>query len=375
MLACFYFPNYHVDPRNEAVHGPGWSEWELVKRARPRFPGHDQPKIPAWGFEDESDPVVMARKIDAAADHGIDAFIFDWYYYNDGPFLAGGVERGFMEAPNAERLKFGVMWANHDWINIHPAALGKQPKLLYPGAVTPDTFERMTDHLIANYFGHPSYWRVDGRPWFSVYEMHTLMKSFGGADETAAALQRFREKAKAAGFPDLHLNAVAWGVQLLPNERVVQHPEALIPRLGFDSVTSYVWIHEIGLDQFPQTPYDTVMEKAVQIWDREVDRFGVPYYPNVTMGWDASPRCRQGDPFENREYPFMATIGDNTPEAFGRALERVAHFLKTHPQCNNILTVNCWNEWTEGSYLEPDAKNGMAYLEEIKHVFSPVSEQ
>lgn len=39
ILACYYFPNYHVDPRNEDQHGPGWSEWELVKCARPRFKG------------------------------------------------------------------------------------------------------------------------------------------------------------------------------------------------------------------------------------------------------------------------------------------------------------------------------------------------
>jgi hypothetical protein len=32
-------------------------------------------------------PVQMAQKIDAATSHGIDAFIFDWYYYDDGVFL------------------------------------------------------------------------------------------------------------------------------------------------------------------------------------------------------------------------------------------------------------------------------------------------
>jgi hypothetical protein len=26
----------------------------------------------------------MARKIDAAADHGIGVFLFDWYMYDDG---------------------------------------------------------------------------------------------------------------------------------------------------------------------------------------------------------------------------------------------------------------------------------------------------
>lgn len=68
-VSVYYFPNYRVDPRNEALHGAGWTEWELVKHAGPRFAGHQQPKVPAWGCENESDPTVMARKIDAAADH------------------------------------------------------------------------------------------------------------------------------------------------------------------------------------------------------------------------------------------------------------------------------------------------------------------
>ena len=54
--------------------GKGWNEWDLVKAATPRFPGHQQPKVPLWGHEDESDPKVMERKIAAAADHGIDVF-------------------------------------------------------------------------------------------------------------------------------------------------------------------------------------------------------------------------------------------------------------------------------------------------------------
>ncbi|HEX8985374.1 MAG TPA: glycoside hydrolase family 99-like domain-containing protein, partial [Bryobacteraceae bacterium] len=57
-IGAYYFPGYHPDPRTAAAHGPGWTEWELVKRAEPRFPGHRQPNQPLWGFEDESDPRV-----------------------------------------------------------------------------------------------------------------------------------------------------------------------------------------------------------------------------------------------------------------------------------------------------------------------------
>jgi len=59
----------------------------LVKAAGPCFPGHDQPKVPLWGYEDEADPVVMAKNIDVAADHGLEQFLFDWYLYDDGSYL------------------------------------------------------------------------------------------------------------------------------------------------------------------------------------------------------------------------------------------------------------------------------------------------
>ena len=72
-VAAYYFGNYHPgDARNARQKGPDWTEWKLVREAKPRFPGHRQPRVPLWGYGDESDPAVMARKIDAAADHGVD---------------------------------------------------------------------------------------------------------------------------------------------------------------------------------------------------------------------------------------------------------------------------------------------------------------
>ncbi len=367
-VACFYFPNYHVDARNEKRHGPGWTEWELVKRAEPRFRGHRQPRVPAWGYTDEADPGAMARKIDAAADHGIDVFLFDWYWYDDGPFLQRGLEEGFLKAANNRRLRFAVMWANHDWFDIMPAKLGVQA-LQYPARVTPATFETMTNHILNTYFSHPSHWKIDGRPVFSVYELYQLVQSLGGVDATAAALQKFRERTRAAGFPGLHLNAVAWGVQILPGEKVVKNAAELIAKLGFDSVTSYVWVHHVPLTDFPQTPYEKVMQQAVAHWDKASAEFGVPYWPNVTMGWDSSPRTVQSDRFINAGYPFMATISGNTPAAFKEALSRAREFLDRRGGGARTLTINAWNEWTEGSYLEPDTITGMGYLEAIRAVF------
>ena len=373
-LAVYYFPNYHQDARNRAVHGPGWTEWELVRRAEPRFPGHRQPRVPAWGETDEADPQAMAQKIAAAADHGVDAFIFDWYWYDDGPFLQRGLDEGFLDAPNNERLKFALMWANHDWLDIHPLKRSDHPfrdaKLLYPGAVTPQTFEAVMDHCIEHYFRHPSYWLLDGRPYFSFYELTKLMEGFGSLAETRRLFDLFRAKVVAAGFPGLHLNAVVWNNPILPGERAPADAKAVVDRLGFDSVTSYVWIHHHATDVFPEVEYGTVRDAYFAYWDEAERKFDRPYYPNVTMGWDSSPRTVQSDVFDERGYPFMYTIGNNTPANFRQALklarERVERSSVPHP----FVTVNAWNEWTEGSYLEPDRVNGMGYLEAIRDVFS-----
>lgn len=368
-VAAYYFGNYHPnDSRNEKQKGKGWAEWELVKQAKPRFPGHRQPNVPLWGYTDESDPKAMAQKIDAAADHGIDAFIFDWYYYDDGPFLERPIDTGFLQATNNQRLKFAFMWANHDWTDIHPYKRGTKQKVLYPGKVTPETFEKVCDHVIKDYFSHPSYWRIEGQPYFSFYDLTKLLENFGSLQKTRAALDQFRAKARAAGLPGLHLNAVVWGRPILPGEKTPADVTTLVRELGFDSVTSYVWIHHVVLPQ-QVTDYNVVRDEYFKHWGRTEKQFSVPYYPNVTMGWDSSPRAHQDEPFGNFGYPFMNTIGGNTPERFKEALALTKQRLLSKPGGPRILNINCWNEWTEGSYLEPDTVNRFGYLEAIKRVF------
>ena len=291
----------------------------------------------------------MAKKIDAAADHGIDVFIFDWYWFDEGPALELALDKGFFGAPNNNRLKFSLMWANHS-------------------PVTPATFDVLTDHVIKNYFHHPSHWTLDGRPFFSIYELHTLIKGLGGLEPTREALQRFRDKTKAAGFPDLHLNAILWCLRSPPGQTPRMSSEELASFFGFDSVTSYVWGHHTPLRDFPQTSYQSLIDKVVQHWQQAVKKFGI-YFPNVSMGWDPSPRADQSKPYVNKGYPFSPTMSGNTPQTFKESLTRVKQFLDQRPPDQRIFTINNWNEWTEGNYLEPDTIHGMAYLEAIKEVF------
>ena len=371
-IAVYYFPNYHPDARNAITHGTGWTEWELVRRAGPRFPGHRQPRVPLWGYEDELDPAVMARKIDAAASHGIDAFIFDWYRYNDGPYLERGLNEGFLGAPNNDRLKFALMWANHDWYDIHPARLREcqtnTSPLLYPGMITRATFETAALEVIERYFSHPSYWKINGAPYFSIYDLSAMIRSLDGFNGMRDAMTWFRDKTKAAGFPNLHLNQVYWNFGILPGEKVMRLPDEALAGLGFDSITSYVWIHHARLETFPETDFSRIFQQYLSFWDHAEKEVSLPYFPNASVGWDSSPRTVQSDSFLNAGYPFTGCIRGNNPKNFKHSLQVIKQRMDDH-HTPKILTINSWNEWTEGSYLEPDSEYGLGFLEAVQSVF------
>ena len=372
-VACYYFPNYHTRDTTDLPvsrqHFDNWSEWELLKQARPRFEGHDQPKIPAWGYTDEKDPKVMEQKIRAAYTCGVDVFIFDWYTYEGKPFLHRCLDEGFLKARNTDSIRFALMWANHDWSELFPYTAGDERDYLYDGKVTSEIFDSIGDDLIRKYFTKPNYWLIDGKAYFSIYDIQNFIHSFGSLEATNREMEKLNEKAIKAGLKGVHWNLVAWGTAILPGQDAPVNQKELIDKLGFDSATSYVWIHHAGLKD-ATNDYNAIRDEYMKHWDQVTKEYGVPYYPNVSMGWDSSPRTNQTKEWKHDYgYPYTGIIVNNTPANFRTALQLTKDRLLSVPDGPRILNINCLNEWTEGSYLEPDIVHGMKYLNAVKEVF------
>lgn len=371
-IACYYFPNYHIrdkqDLRISNQHWDNWSEWELVKNAKPRFEGHCQPNVPAWGYTDEKDPKVMEQKIETASEYGIDVFIFDWYNYEGKPFLNRCLDKGFLKAANSQKINFALMWANHDWQDLFPYTLGATPEYLYSGRVTLEEFDKIADDLVGRYFIRDNYWKIDGKAYFSIYDIQNFINGFGSLEKTKQAMDLLRDKAKRAGLKGVHWNLIAWGMPILPGQDKPKDIPSLISELNFDSTTSYVWIHHACLDE-PQTDYNHVRDQYFSYWEKADSTYGVPYFPNLTMGWDPTPRTNQNLPWKGGQgYPYTNIIVNNTPENFEEALRQIKKRVLNSTNVPRVITVNCWNEWTEGSYLEPDTIHGLDYLKAIDNV-------
>jgi hypothetical protein len=363
-VGAIYFPNFHVNPGNEEQHGKGWTEWEVLKRGEPKFPGHEQPKRPAWGYLDEAEPRVFEQKIAAAHAAGINHFIFDWYWFDGKPFLERALEEGYLHAQNKANVRFCLMWANQDWVDCMPAKLrDKNRRPLYKSNQSAADFEIITDYILSHYFHERSYFLVDGAPYFSIYMLKELIEKMGGVDITRAALGRFREKTRNAGFPDLHINVMAAGTVGVPDL------QRTLAAFGVKSVTNYTWAHHYEFPSFPSAEYKDAMESAQAYWSKSSDAFGVPYQLDVSVGWDPSSRACQSDVYERGDYPYTSILRNNTPELFRKSLTQAKTYLERYPDQSRIITVNAWNEWTEGSHLEPDTVHGMGYLDAIRDVF------
>jgi hypothetical protein len=354
-IAAIYFPSWHDEPRRNKWLGDGFTEWDLIKAGRPRFEGHYQPQIPANGYLDETEPANMQRSCDAAASAGIDAFLWDWYWYEGQDFLNRPLNETFLSLPDPG-IKFALMWANHDWIDVFPARVGKEPELWWRASVDAKEFARMTDIIISRYILHPQYWRVNERAWFTIFRLDELVNSLGGIVATRAGLEDFRSRARSAGAGELHLNVMG-GYEHFTSSQLIE--------LGINTIGTYGWTEQWTENPPSERTFDYGLWRAnaQRHWHKERARLALDFVPTVAMGWDSSTRVHQDDPLEISEWPFNPVVTDNSSEAFGAAVSDAIEFAAEGD--TPVVVVNAWNEWTEGSYLEPDTRTGDAHLKAL----------
>jgi len=361
-VAAYIWPSYTGDePRTRMFWPEGYGEWQSVKSAQKKYPGHNWPRKPLWGYVNEADPYVMEMQIKAAHDHGVNVFIYDWYWYDKRPFLENCLNDGYLKAKNNDKVKFYIMWANHNVGSVWDKRLSQHDDyMIWDGAVDRSEFEIIGNRLIDKYFSHPSYYTIDDEPIFMIYDVQNLMRGLGGATNTRRALDWLRNRAKEKGLKGVHMQLCMWGerdynLSGVDDGNTITTKE-LVEELGFDSMTNYQFIHFTNTDR----DYNEIMEDVVKEWIKFDNDYNIPYYPHISLGWDNNPRFKEFKP---------NVVKNNTPKNIEKVFEKAKGYVDNHPNQLPLVTINSWNEWTETSYLQPDDLYGYGYLEAVKKVF------
>ena len=369
-IAAFIWPSYTGDePRTRIFWPEGYGEWQTVKAMTNKgYKGCRWPRIPTWGYVNEADSRVMEMQINCAVSHGVNVFIYDWYWYDNRPFLENCLNDGFLKARNNTDMKFMLMWANHNANHLWDKRNSDRDldTVIWSGVVTPEIFSNICDRTIEKYFSRENYYKIDGKPVYMIFDFDNFIRSFGTTQKCKAAIEEFRRKTVEAGFDGLHFQVVHWSGRTygwLNDNDECKGVDAykLFDYLGIDSVTSYNWGCLVNFDG----DFADVTKAYCDKLASESEKLTVPFYPNISVGWDNNVRF----------YDFMpGVVTDNTPDKFKAACENIKTFTDNSVSHGIMkapfITVNSWNEWTETSYLQPDDLYGYGYLEAIRDVFT-----
>jgi lipopolysaccharide biosynthesis protein len=351
---AFYLPQFHPIPENDQWWGRGFTEWTNVVRARRLFRGHQQPHLPTdLGFYDLRVPEVREAQAKLASDHGIGGFCYYHYWFNGRRLL----NRPFDSVLSSRRpdFPFCLCWANENWTR---AWNGGDHEILLSQTHSAEDDRAHIDYLL-DACSDERYIKVNGRPLLLVYRT-TLLPS----PERTATL--WRERVQSAGFDDLYLVRVEnWGedgdpkaigfdaaVEFAPDWRVIGLPRF---RREHDDLLAKVRRRLAKLGIIPSVYLDHRVYEYDRLVERMLAKIAVPYkrFHGVTPRWDNSARRREQ----------AIIFRGSTPASYERWLRtRAQQTVRVFQGDEQMLFINAWNEWAEGSYLEPDQEWGHAYL-------------
>jgi lipopolysaccharide biosynthesis protein len=349
---AFYLPQYHPIPENDEWWGTGFTEWTNVRKTKPLFRDHQQPKIPTdLGYYDLRDDSARKAQADLARASGISGFCY-WHYWFAG--------RRLLERPFAEVLKSGepdfpfcLGWANESWAGVwhgNPDQILMQQS--YPGAEDEERHFRLVEEA----FKDPRYLTIDDKPIFYIYKPRLIPESQRFVDHWQNLAIKVGLKGvyfigedvlidedpwdyKASGFDAVVPNSP--GVAFLRLAKKRFYPRYLFPRL----------IHKFA-------KHPVLHRYADFIEHNLVDPGHDDFYPSVVPNWDNTPRVGRNG--------FVLT--GLSPDLFRQQLQQAVSQVENRKEDHRLIFVKSWNEWAEGNYLEPDLELGHAYLDVCKDV-------
>ncbi len=343
---AYYLPQYHPIPENDAWWGKGFTEWTNSSKAKPLYPGHYQPHIPAdLGFYDLRLPEIRLAQAEMAREHGIEGFCYYHYWFAGKRLL----ERPFNDVlrTGSPDFPFCLCWANETWSGKwHGCPDRILIEQTYPGEK--DAERHFYELLPA--FSDKRYLTVDGKPIFLIYKPQLL-------PNPRKFLDHWRELAAKNGLKGLYM--IGCGND--PWDPEHSGFDAAIAQKSFPEADA---VCQMRFFRRLKRLYRKLFGYPVEIYSYE--RM-LPYllmpeaarnnvHPCIIPNWDNTPRCGLSG----------LVVHGSSPELFRLLLQKTLKQISHKPIEQRFLFIKSWNEWAEGNHLEPDLVFGKAFLEVIR---------
>ena len=322
-------------PRVGAYYFPGWmnaEDWTSIKY-------FDQGTItPIAGNYRSGVPETLEFHTKQALQHNIDFWTFDLYYDITKDAVYGNsnavIDNGFLKAASNKKMDFSVMWCNEEASFSSSSGYSKAQLL------------QMVKTFGKRYFSQSNYLRTpDGRCVFSMTLPERLISTYGAAG-TKALLAEMSAAASAWG-----------GLYFMGIKAPVASEMTKMKNAGFDAITLYSYNETNGMDSIP---YSSVISTYDPMWKTAKQSGTIGLIPMVSPNWDSRPWAGLGD--------RGTYLTGSTPELFGQMCTK---FKEHVDPALNMMMIGTWNEFGEGSHIEPTVEKGCTYLDAMQKAIFP----
>ena len=327
---ALYLPQFHVTKENNKFWGKGFTEWNNVKKGKPKFNGHHQPRFPGdehgyLGYYDLAYFKTMEHQINLAKNHGIYGFAI-YYYWFSGKMILKKPINNFIKNSHI-KFNFLLIWANENWSRRWD---GSEKEILIKQKYKPnDPINFIKD--IKKYIKDKRYIKIDEKPVIGLYEPTKIPK-------LQKTMKTWREKSRELGIGEIY-------ILICINHYKIEDFQKLNL---FD-----------GSYEFP--PRNSLN-------NHYISKRGVYIYPELLY------KCRDFNEsnLNLKNFSFFRGAMIDSPEYFYIFNKIIVDWtLKNYNKDKRYIFINAWNEWGEGSYLEPDEKYGYASINSLsKAIFN-----
>lgn len=347
-VIAWYLPQYHQMDINNKYYGQGFTEWTNTTTTLPQFVGHYQPHIPYdVGYYDLMNVEILKRQCYLAKKYGIYGFGFFYYWFSGKKIMEKPLE-SFLKHKEI-KMPFCLHWASEDWSKTWD---GGNEELMFRQEL-PDALAFWKD--IVPYLKDERYIKINGKPVLVIYKCISFKQN-----EFIAFLVEMRKIAKKDGFPDVYI-MISTG-----NGKFTEYD-----KWGGDALVEYQpWrfyetskIKKVIPEGYLNSNFrGSIVDISFALKNKQyMCKYSdeKKYFRSALVLWDNCARKKNSN--------AIVMIG-NTPETMKQWLiDIIMESKKIHSKEENIVFISSWNEWGEGSHLEPDYKYGYGWLNAVRN--------
>lgn len=365
-VIAFYLPQYHRIPENDKWWGNGFTEWTNLRKAKPLFEGHNQPRVPLnKHYYNLLDPNEIRRQAELANEYGIYGFCIYHYWFNGHMLLQKPVE--LLLKTKDINTHYCICWANESWTNAWVSSSNKF--LIKQNQGNRDEWIHHFNYLLP-FFKDPRYIKIDGKPFFVIYrpELFANMSDMINLWNQMAIDNGFKGMIFSYQVIERNLkseNSFDYRIEYEPvyanydlnhnNHKFLKAVKHQLVKIARPLNINLEYVHPEGLIQ---RDYDKTWEAIIN--RKPVDEKALP---GAFVDWDNTPRK------QNRGSLMK---GYDVKKFESYLTKQIVHAKKEYHK--NMLFIFAWNEWTEGGYLEPDETDGYKRLEAVRNALIKTGE-